>query len=107
MRYKLIALTIFLAPATSWAAPDGKALYTVNCQSCHGPKGLGDGPDAVYMDSKPGNLSAATYKKGTSDKAVQKIIVEGIPGMTGFADKLKADEIKALVGYLKELRGGK
>lgn len=102
--------SIVLCTALAGAAPaDGKALYKAWCASCHGPKGLGDGPAAAGFDSKPGNLASAEYKRGTSDKAVLKIINKGIPGtpMDSYEGKLDEAQRKALVEYLKVLRGEK
>lgn len=104
-----IVLLAFSALAVHAAPPDGKALYTSWCAGCHGPKGMGDGPDAKGFDSKPSNLAASSYKRGTSDKAVLKIITKGVPGtpMDGYGNKLKEDQREALVQYLKVLRGEK
>jgi len=110
MRRNCLLLLLALTTACAQAAPDGKALYTTWCAGCHGPKGLGDGPDAKGFDTKPSSLAAATYKRGTSDKAVLKIITKGIPGTPmdgGYGDKLKDDQREALVHYLKVLRGEK
>ena len=70
---------------------------------------MGDGPEAKGFDSKPSSLAEATYKRGTSDKAVLKIITKGIPGtpMDGYGKQLKDDQREALVEYLKVLRGEK
>lgn len=102
-------LLLALTTAAAQAAPDGKALYTTWCAGCHGAQGLGDGPDAKGFDSKPSSLASATYKRGTGDKAVLKIITNGIPGtpMDSYGDKLAEDQRKALVQYLKVLRGEK
>ncbi|MFN8612132.1 MAG: cytochrome c [Vulcanimicrobiota bacterium] len=109
MRRTCLLLLLALTTATSYAAPDGKALYTTWCAGCHGPKGLGDGPDAKGFDSKPASLADASYKRGTSDKVVLKNITNGIPGtpMDSYGDKLAEDQRKALVQYLKVLRGEK
>lgn len=107
-----ICLLFWLAlsiTAVQAAPPDGKALYTTWCAGCHGPKGMGDGPDAKGFDSKPSSLAASSYKRGTTDKAVLKIITKGIAGtpMDGYGNKLKDDQREALVQYLKVLRGEK
>ena len=109
MRWTTLLLAIAFCSAVGRAAPDGKALYTTWCAGCHGPTGQGDGPDAVYYDSKPSSLAAASYKRGTTDKAVLKIIAKGVPGtpMEGFGKKLKDEDRQALVDYLKILRGEK
>jgi hypothetical protein len=35
----------------------GKDIFEVNCATCHGPEGAGDGPSAAGLDPKPANLS--------------------------------------------------
>lgn len=110
MRRTVTVLSVVLCTALASAAPpDGKALFKAWCASCHGPKGLGDGPAAAGFDAKPGNLAAADYKRGTTDKAVLKVINKGVPGtpMDGYESKLDEGQRKALVDYLKVLRGGK
>jgi high-affinity iron transporter len=107
-RIALLLLSAWLTTTASvWAAPDGKALFSQNCASCHGAKGMGDGPDAGYYDTPPASLAAPSYKHGTSDAEVLKTIDEGIHGspMPGFKTKLSEDDRKALVAYLKTLRG--
>ena len=109
MRRIVFFTAIALYSSVAWAAPDGKALYKTWCAGCHGVKGLGDGPDAAHYDSKPSSLAAATYKRGTTDKAVLKVITKGLPGtpMDAFGNKLDEAQRGALVDYLKTLRGEK
>jgi mono/diheme cytochrome c family protein len=109
MRRNCLLLLLLTSAWAQAAPPDGKALYTTWCAGCHGPKGLGDGPEAKGFDSKPASLAAQSYKRGTSDKAVLKIITNGIAGtpMDSYGDKLGEDQRKALVQYLKVLRGQK
>jgi mono/diheme cytochrome c family protein len=35
----------------------GKREYDANCASCHGPKGMGDGPTRPYLNKSPTNLT--------------------------------------------------
>ena len=37
----------------------GKTLYATHCKSCHGSKGLGDGPKAAQLKTEPGDFSKA------------------------------------------------
>jgi len=61
----------------SWKAPEkyktmvqkekgdlavGKELYNKNCKSCHGAKGLGDGPKAASLKTFPGDFSSKSFK---------------------------------------------
>ena len=56
-------------------AAAGQTVYTQNCTSCHGEKGLGDGPAGAALDPHPGNLQTAS--KDASDAYLFWIISEG------------------------------
>ncbi len=113
----LAAAAVALAAGTALAAapaktPElvakGKASYDINCASCHGARGAGDGVAAASLDPKPRNLATAPYKNGTSPDQVFATIEKGIPGtgMIPFAH-LSPEERWALAYYVLELRGGK
>src|SRR4051812_2725560 len=52
------------------ASPDvlkkGESLYKSNCLGCHGPKGLGDGPEVDKKDRahRPANLAISRNPEG-------------------------------------------
>ena len=39
--------------------PAGQRIYQSNCASCHGPRGMGDGPAAVSLTPKPAAIGTA------------------------------------------------
>ena len=39
----------------------GKREYDANCASCHGPKGMGDGPTRPYLTKSPTNLTTLAH----------------------------------------------
>jgi cytochrome c oxidase cbb3-type subunit 2 len=43
-------------------APEGKKLYRRYCVGCHGPLGDGNGENAPWIDPKPRDFVAATFK---------------------------------------------
>ncbi|MGB3717209.1 MAG: c-type cytochrome, partial [Candidatus Promineifilaceae bacterium] len=45
----------------------GQEIYEINCRTCHGPEGAGDGPGAVGLDPKPANLSDSEMMHDLSD----------------------------------------
>lgn len=91
------------SPATSQL--DGKELFTESCKICHKDTGKG-GPTTVNGKKiKPADLTAGHSKKLSDDDLV-KDIQEGSPddGMPAFKEKLKPEEIRAIVGYLRTLQ---
>jgi mono/diheme cytochrome c family protein len=62
------------ADAKSLAA--GKALFQVNCEPCHGKKGLGNGTKAPDLKTAPGNFTKASFQAQT-DGAIFYKMTEG------------------------------
>jgi mono/diheme cytochrome c family protein len=88
--------------ATSIA--DGKALWTTHCKSCHGAKGLGDGPKAAQLKTEPGDFSKPAVQSQTDGSLFYKLS-EGRDDMPNFKKKLpEADERWSLVNYLRTLK---
>lgn len=59
----------------------GKELYAVNCVSCHGVVGHGDGPAAGALVPKPRNFTADVgWKNGRKPSGIFKTLKEGIAG---------------------------
>lgn len=86
----------------------GKASYEMNCASCHGDKGLGDGVAAAALEPKPRNLVTGPYRNGTKPGQVFATLEKGIEGTTMISfGHLPADERWALTYYVLDLRGGK
>jgi mono/diheme cytochrome c family protein len=87
-------------------AQQADAIYSESCAACHGDKGHGDGPAGKYL--KPPPTDFGTSLKGKSDDWITKAITQGgaavgeSPVMPGFK-QLSADQVKALVDYVKKL----
>lgn len=89
------------ADATSIA--DGKALYAQHCQSCHGKKGMGDGPKAAKLETDCGNFTTADFRK-QSDGAIFFKISEGRKDMPSFKKKISdTDDLWSVVNYVRTL----
>ncbi len=58
----------------------GKTVYQINCASCHGPTGHGDGPAAVALNPKPRNFTEGYWKYGGGLARMVRTITEGSPG---------------------------
>jgi mono/diheme cytochrome c family protein len=73
-------------------AKRGRSLFLKNCAHCHGDDAKGDeGPDLHGLE--------------ISDARIGKKIRDGIKGeMPGFSEKFDANDIHALIAFLRTLR---
>jgi DMSO reductase family type II enzyme heme b subunit len=109
------ALTMTAKPefTPELAMAGGEIYASLDCATCHGPTGAGDGPLAKGMkDSwgnplRPRNLAQDPYIGSDSDEAVYHRIAAGIGGtpMVAYADsRLTPDKRWAVVAYIRSLR---
>ncbi len=107
-----------LAPAAALAgdAAAGKAVYEVNCVSCHGTTGKGDGPVGAVLDPRPRDFSAGEFKfdangDGTpgTDTDLTLVIKNGAAKYAGSPlmapwGHLSDDDVSNLVAYIRSLK---
>jgi mono/diheme cytochrome c family protein len=92
-----IAVVLFvLVPSLSWAAEDGAALYKAKCAACHGADAAGK-PAA-----KIPSLVSDDAKK-LSDDDMSKVVTTNAKH-AAVAKALNADQVKAVVGYVRGLQ---
>ena len=92
-----IAVVLFvLIPNLSWAAEDGAALYKAKCAACHGADAAGK-PAA-----KIPSLVSDEAKK-MSDDDMSKVVTTNAKH-AAVAKALNADQVKAVVGYVRDLQ---
>ncbi len=85
--------------ASAAAADDaGKMTFEANCSVCHGEDGSGDTP--IGMSLMIPDLRSDDVQK-LSDAELIAIVTNGKDPMPSFKDKLTADEIKGVVGYVR------
>jgi mono/diheme cytochrome c family protein len=83
---------------------NGKELWAKNCKSCHGAKGLGDGPKGASLKTFPGDFSGATFQ-GQTDGEMFFRTNTGRDEMPGYEKKIPdANERWALVAYMRTLK---
>jgi mono/diheme cytochrome c family protein len=84
----------------------GKALFKDKCQRCHGPGGLGDGPDADPDVQEDMNLTIAQRAANNPDGVVFYKVWNGRkkPKMPAFKDDLTKDQIWTIVSFVQTLR---
>jgi len=91
----------------------GQEIFNKVCAACHGPGGLGDGPqtkDPKFMNENgspatPRNLTSGLYKGGDDDKHLYARLFLGIPGtpMPASGTAYKPEEIADLVVFVRNL----
>ena len=81
----------------------GKRLYAVHCKSCHGTKGLGDGPKSKELTTKVGDFISSDFKAQADGDLYYKSFV-GRDEMPSFEKKINEEEDKwLLINYIKSL----
>jgi len=90
------------------AIATGKEVFTTQCQSCHGEKGMGDGPAAAALTPHPANLTLTA--KEASDAYMFWRISEG-GGMAPFnsampphKDTMSEEQIWQVISYIRTLQ---
>jgi mono/diheme cytochrome c family protein len=81
----------------------GKDLFTKNCKSCHGAKGLGDGPKSASLKTLVPSFAVAKFKsQADGDVYFQSFV--GRDEMPNFEKKVLDEADRwALVAYIKSL----
>ena len=96
--------------ARATATPDefafARANYAKHCAACHGDEGKGGLVKVDDTKLKVPSLSEGRAVKHTDDDYVDQI-EKGGGGMPKFKDKLSADEIKAMVRFVRHEYQGK
>ena len=82
----------------------GKALYSIHCKSCHGTKGLGDGPKAAQLKTEAGDFSKAVFQTQTDGSLFYKTS-EGRDDMPGFKKKIPDEDDRwSVVNFMRTLK---
>jgi mono/diheme cytochrome c family protein len=91
-------------PLGADAAADGAEVFAVNCASCHGEKGYGDGPAGAALDPAPKNLVDVAALAG--DDYLYWRINTGKEGtaMVAWKGVLTDEQIWELVAFIRTLK---
>ena len=83
----------------------GGQLFQTNCASCHGPRGLGDGPAAATISPKPPAVGNELAMQASSPALMFRKISVGVAGtaMPAFAAQLTEEQRWNIVAYLGSL----
>ena len=115
-RYKVLFMVPFIAfsfycgeesePAKPYDANQGKAVYEIHCQACHGDEGSGDGLMGLTTEGKPRNYKEEGFVYGSEFTEIRKVIREGTEkGMPAYESILSTDEINAVTMYIRNRLG--
>ena len=81
---------------------NARAIYTKNCEACHGPNAEGGLAKVNNKQIKVPSLKAEHAIKHT-DEQLTKMITNGEEQMPAFKDKLKPEEISEMVRYIRKV----
>jgi cytochrome c6 len=102
---KLVLTTTILALAVTGSAiadaAAGKAVYSANCEKCHGADGAGKAVIAKMLNVTMKPLASAEVK-ALSDAAITKDITTGVGKMKPV--KLADAQVKDVIAYVRTLK---
>ena len=83
---------------------NGKDLWAKHCKSCHGAKGMGDGPKAVSLKTFPGDFTTADFQASTDGELFYRMN-KGRDEMPAYEKKIPdAKERWSLVAYMRTFK---
>jgi len=100
-------ILLAIAPCMAQDLVVAKGKFDSLCVKCHGASAKGDGPAAVTLVTKPGDLTDCAKMHEVTDDTILQVIKEGgpvaalDPAMEGFSDGLSDNDIKGLVAYIR------
>lgn len=94
-------------PDTPGTIDAGRTAFQANCAICHGPRALGDGPQAFLLQPRPVNLQLHVPQHAQGE--VHYWITNGVAGtgMPAWKDTLSDTQRWEIVRYLQALASGK
>jgi mono/diheme cytochrome c family protein len=81
----------------------GEAIYKKTCAACHGKTGVGNGPKAKSLDTKPSDFTSAGFQSET-DGAIFYQTKVGREDMPKYDKKIEDTDIWNIVNYLRTLK---
>ena len=69
---------LVLAPGDAVGRPRAEALWHTHCAGCHGPTGVGDGAQGLYLEPEPKNFHEPEVMAGMTASRAQSRIADGM-----------------------------
>jgi len=89
------------------ASPDslqrGKIFFSINCELCHGAKGVGDGSLLKLLEKKPADLSSSKIQN-LADNDIYMVIYSGFGTMPSIAENLNPQDGWDVINYVRTLK---
>ena len=82
---------------------DGAGMFQMLCSRCHGDKGDGLGPNAIYLDPAPRDLTKASFMNTKPEERFLRSIREGVAGtsMPSWGKVLSDDQVRTVYQYVQ------
>jgi mono/diheme cytochrome c family protein len=112
---KIVFLSVVSALLAACGGDDGKSkgdpaavaeaqkVWNEKCVTCHGNRGMGDGPGAAALDPKPRTFRDPKWQMQTDDARISKVIVEGGTAVGLSANMAPNPELKDKPAVVAEL----
>ena len=105
MKTSIIAtvVTLFAIPVFAQSGKHngpGAAIFQEQCIVCHGPNGRAQTETGMKVGAADLTSDAVQQQ---SDSQLSKIIQDGKGKMPAFEGKLTDDEVRAVIGYIRQL----
>lgn len=101
-KYKSMKSTVKANDASIMSV--GKEMFNKHCKSCHGSKGLGDGPKSASLKTSTGDFSNAKFQ-AKADGELYYMSFVGRDEMPNFEKKIIDESDRwALIGFIRTLK---
>jgi mono/diheme cytochrome c family protein len=103
----LLSVSLAVPVSAQEYPPDvsrGQSIYERHCMACHGPRGYGDGPNALLLTIAPANFHrAGSFVK--SDEALLRMIEHGgvFSPMHSWRGRLTDGQMQDVLAYIRRL----
>jgi cytochrome c6 len=97
----LNAIFVLAFATTSFAQTDAAKIFKANCTLCHSDDGSGNSATGKALKAKDLRSDEVQTQ---SDAALNEAITKGKGKMPAFGNKIKPDDVKGLVTYIRGLK---
>jgi len=103
--YLAMVLVTVASGAPAGVAEQERVIYVERCAVCHGPQGLGDGPEAPFLSPRPTSLISAGTSVKSDAELLAIIIANGKPrtAMPAWKDLLSDEQRRDVLAYIRTL----